>query len=434
MRAISRKPLLMTTGGLAVFCLVLAGCSNQSAQVLPDAGPGLHPGMNGAGRSAPSTPPPAEINAFSQRSGNAVELGAPIVVWSSLKDATVTQEPPVPVQNVIWRASSHGLNEPEESKNSIQPASWHVIVKSPGQPTPPETELPKELCKITLPTYVIEPPDIILINAVRLIPRPPYRLEPLDEIIVQAPPKETVQPINGTYPVGPDGTVDLGVDLGKVNVAGKTTEEAREAMIDHYLKLNPGIKRPALNVALGRTRALQIITGEHLVGMDGMVHLGTYGDVYVAGMTRQQAKQAIEAHLSTKLLAPEVSVDVVGYNSKVYYVIFDGGGFGQQIFKHPIVGGETVLDALADVHGLPAVSSERRIWLARPVPDGCGHRQILPVDWEAITQAGATSSNYQLMPGDRVYVRADHWVAFENCLHKVLHPFEGKLHLLTCGQ
>jgi polysaccharide biosynthesis/export protein len=426
MRAISRKPLLTTTGTLVVLCLGLAGCSNQSAQVRPDAGPALLPGMNGAGRSAPSSPPPTEINAFSLRSGTAVELGAPIVVWSSLKDTPVTPEAPVPVQNVIWRASSHGLNEPEEAKTGIQPASFQAFVKNPGQPTPPETELPKELCKITLPTYVIEPPDIILINAVRLIPRPPYRLEPLDELIIQAPPKETVQPITGIYPIGPDGTVDLGVDLGKVNVVGKTTEEAREALIDHYLKLNPGIKRPALNVALGRTRALQTIAGEHLVGMDGMVNLGTYGDVFVAGMTRQQAKQAIEAHLSKKLLAPEVSVDVAGYNSKVYYVIFDGGGAGQQICKRPIVGGETVLDALADMKGLPAISSERRIWVARPVPGDFAHRQILPVDWDAITQGGATNSNWQLLPGDRVYVRADHWVAFENCLHKVLRPFGGK--------
>ncbi len=433
MSAISRKPLLVTTGVLAVLCLGLAGCSNQSAQIHPDAGPGLRPGMNGAAGSAPSQPPPPEINAFSQRSGKAVELGAPIVVWSSLQNAAVSPEAPVPLQNVVWRASSHGLNEPEEPKNGIQPATWQAFVKKPGQATPTEAELPKELCKITLPTYVIEPPDIILINAARLIPRPPYRLEPLDELIVQAPPKETVQPITGIYPVGPDGTVDLGVDLGKVIVVGKTTEEAREALIDHYLKLYPGIKRPALNVALGRTRALQIIAGEHLVGMDGMVNLGTYGDVYVAGMTRQQAKQAIEAQLSKKLLAPEVSVDVAGYNSKVYYVIFDGGGFGQQIFKHPIVGGETVLDALADVHGLPAVSSERRIWVARPVPGDLNHRQVLPVDWEAITQGGATNSNWQLMPGDRVYVRADHWVAFENRLEKVLRPFERMLGFTLLG-
>jgi polysaccharide export outer membrane protein len=426
MRAISRQPLLTTTSIVAVLCLGLAGCSNQSAQVLPDAGPASRPGMNGAGGSAPSTLPPAEINAFSQRSGSPVELGAPIVVWSSLKDAAVTPEPPVPVQNVIWRASSHGLNEPEEPKSSVQSASFKALVTKPGQSTPPETEFPKELCKTTLPTYVIEPPDIILINAVRLIPRPPYRLEPLDEIIIQAPPKETVQPIAGIYPIGLDGTVDLGVDLGKVNVAGKTAEEAREAILDHYLKSNPGIKRPALNLALGRTRALQSIAGERLVGMDGMVHLGKYGEVYVAGMTRQEAKQVIEAHLSKKLLAPEVSVDVAGYNSKAYYVIYDGGGSGQRVFKRPIVGNETVLDALADLHDLPAVSSERRIWVARPVPGNFDYREILPVDWEAITQSGATRTNYQLLPGDRVYVRADHWLAFENCLHRILRPFAGK--------
>lgn len=32
---------------------------------------------------------------------------------------------------------------------------------------------PKELCKVVLPQYTIEPPDILMIEAVRVVPRPP---------------------------------------------------------------------------------------------------------------------------------------------------------------------------------------------------------------------------------------------------------------------
>ena len=49
----------------------------------------------------------------------------------------------------------------------------------------------------------------------------------------------------------------------------------------------------------------------------------------------------------------------------------------------------------------------RRIWVARPTPANHACNQILPVDWLAITQGGSTRTNYQLFPGDRVYVKAD---------------------------
>ena len=69
--------------------------------------------------------------------------------------------------------------------------------------------------------------------------------------------------------------------------------------------------------------------------------LGTYGSIYVAGLSLSQAKQAIEAHLSKYLYRPEVSVDVYAYNSKFYYVITDGGGYGAQVYRLPITGSET---------------------------------------------------------------------------------------------
>ena len=48
-------------------------------------------------------------------------------------------------------------------------------------PVPPESDLPRELNKVTMPPYRVEPPDILLINAFRVVPRPPYKIEPLDD-------------------------------------------------------------------------------------------------------------------------------------------------------------------------------------------------------------------------------------------------------------
>src|SRR5207249_1145275 len=134
-------------------------------------------------------------------------------------------------------------------------------------------------------------------------------------------------------------------------------------------------------VVLAESRAMQQIKGEHLVRPDGTVSLGTYGYVPVDGLTIQEAKVAIEAHLSNYLVRPEVAVDVGGFNSRVFYVITDGGGAGEQVARLPSTGKETVLDAVGLVGGLSPVSSKRHIWLARPAPSDTGCNQELPVDW-----------------------------------------------------
>src|SRR5439155_14223725 len=44
---------------------------------------------------------------------------------------------------------------------------------------PPVHDLPRELDKVSLPAYRIEPPDVLLIEAVKAVPKPPYKVEPL---------------------------------------------------------------------------------------------------------------------------------------------------------------------------------------------------------------------------------------------------------------
>jgi len=159
-----------------------------------------------------------------------------------------------------------------------------------------------------------------------------------------------------------------------------------------------------------------------LVTPDGTVTLGTFGSVSVVGRTLAEAKWVIENHLSRELEQPEVAVDVFAYNSKVYYVVFQGGGAGDAIYKFPITGNETVLDAMTGIGGFEYVSSQR-MWIARPTLDG-DNVQILPVDWEAITAQGAVATNYQLMPGDRVFIAENKMIGFDTGLAQLMAPAE----------
>jgi polysaccharide export outer membrane protein len=194
------------------------------------------------------------------------------------------------------------------------------------------------------------------------------------------------------------------------------------------------------------------LEGQHLVRPDGTISLGPYGDVFVAGMTLDQAKTAVARLLQARVwkvgpseknksgerftieeILLELQVDVGAYNSKFYYVITDGGGYGEQVFKLPVTGNETVLDALAAIQGLPAQASKKKIWVARATPAEYHTPHILPVDWCGITQRGSAGTNYQVYPGDRIYVQSDPLLRFNVRLDRILSPIERLLGVTLLG-
>ncbi len=295
-----------------------------------------------------------------------------------------------------------------------------VMLDANCPPTDPSRLPAKELAKVALPAYVIEPPDILLVDALRVVPKPPFRIQSFDTLQVIVEGTLLEQPINGLYVVEPGGMLDLGPSYGKVMVGGQSLEEAQDSVFRHLKRV---LREPQVSLTLAQAAGQQQIAGEHLVGPDGTINLGTYGSVYVTGMTLEEAKAAIEKHLSQHLDAPLVSVDVFSYNSKVYYVITEGAGYGDQVGRFPVTGNETVLDAVAQINGLSRLSS-KDIWVARPAPSGVGCDQVLPVDIEAIMKGASTATNYQLLPGDRVFIAQDQWVAFDSIVGKITAPFE----------
>ena len=284
-----------------------------------------------------------------------------------------------------------------------------------------------ENSKVSFPAYVIEPPDILEIDAIRVVPKAPYKIEPLDFLGIHVSGTLADQPILGTYGVEPGGGVNLGPSYGRVLVAGLTLEEASEAITR---QLRRTLKAPQVSVTLAASSGQQQINGQHRVGPDGTVNLGEYGTVEVTGMTVEQAKQTIETHLAQYLEKPEVSVDVFNYASKVYYIISEGAGFGDSLVRLQFTGNETVLDAISQINGLSRLAS-KRIWIARPTPYGCDQR--LDVNWADITQKGETKTNYQIMPGDRIYLAQNELIALDTFMGKILNPVERLFGIGTLG-
>src|SRR5262249_29143624 len=145
--------------------------------------------------------------------------------------------------------------------------------------------------------------------------------------------------------------------------------------------------------------------GDQPVMPDGTINLGRYGLLQVAGRTVEQIETALRAVVEAqakdgkdKEIGP-ITVRVVTRVSKVYYVL----GEVNAPRSLTLNGRETVLDGILAAGGLTDRASRRNLILSRPTrPDGC--RIVLPICYREIVQLGDTSTNYQLLPGDRIYV------------------------------
>ena len=221
--------------------------------------------------------------------------------------------------------------------------------------------IPREFTKVSMPDYVIEPPDLIIVELLDGLPG---------------------RPIAGERLVRPDGKISLGF-YGEVYVAGLTIAEAKEKVVLH-------LRTYMTDSALG------------LVSFDERAEGGKGGYIDV-----EPSKTS------------RVYVDVTAYNSKVYYVQGDVGSPG----RLPITGNETVLDAIQYSGGLIPTAAQQNIRLVRPAPPGACCEQVLPVNLAAIVNAGDSTTNYQLMPGDRLVVYRDPIVRTTVFLDRIAAPF-----------
>ncbi len=261
---------------------------------------------------------------------------------------------------------------------------------TPDIAVPPPGSVPTALNMVSLPEYVIEPPDVLTIVAtIRNVKEDP----------------------------------ELEIKPGMTPEQRKQVEDRRKEKANLPPEYTGDVR--SLPYQAVQNNAFQ-------VQPDGFVHLGVYGSVPVSGLTVNQARQAIRACLA-KQIEPEsggikedrllVVVSVTQYNSKVYYVHTDGGGAGEQVQKFPITGKECVSDAIANIGGLSPAASKRNIWVARRTPY-LSADQILPVDYVGLSQWGVTQTDYQLFPGDHVYIKAQRLVTVDNTLARVLAPVE----------
>jgi protein involved in polysaccharide export with SLBB domain len=158
------------------------------------------------------------------------------------------------------------------------------------------------------------------------------------------------------------------------------------------------------------------LPGDQPVILDGTINLGEYGQPVVAGKTVAEIENLVQGLVEAKNAGRNVgkiNVRLVARVSKVYYVQGEVNAPG----SFPLSGRETVLDGLIAAGGLTDRASRANIILSRPTaPNSC--RIVLPVCYRDIVQLGDTTTNYQLAPGDRIYVATRNLREDLSCLNK----------------
>jgi protein involved in polysaccharide export with SLBB domain len=354
----------------------------------------------------------------------------------------------------------HAVEEPRSAEDQIDKLIAEYDLK-PRPLTPiPDDPPPHEGAMIEIP-YMVEPPDLILVELLEAFPG---------------------RPISGERLVRPDGTISIGF-YGDIHVRGLTIPQVKVAILKHlrsfladetlgllsspetepfslpaetYL---PRVRKPVIIPELPdeKTNPFQKLeeprpstdrppsaktrsssrpeTRSHIpvrrvrkretrlepqdqevpakernpIKFDGVGKGKVTITVEFDGQDRPAAEPVQPEPLADKyegpwqVVPPEESrrifVDVTAYNSKNYYVLGDVQVPG----KLPLTGNETVLDALQYAGGLMATAEPKDIRLIRPARGGKPAR-VYKVDLEAIRDRGEITLNYQLFPGDRLVV------------------------------
>ncbi|MFQ5698081.1 MAG: polysaccharide biosynthesis/export family protein [Myxococcota bacterium] len=138
------------------------------------------------------------------------------------------------------------------------------------------------------------------------------------------------------------------------------------------------------------------ITRVVTVRPDGRVSLDLIGDLEVASKTVEEIRDEITTRIARYIVHPDVTVILRQSSSRTYYV------FGQVRAPgaYPIIGTVTVAGALGQARGGTKFAALNSARLVRPTEAG----RVFRIRLEDITQRGIGDTNYELQPGDMIYV------------------------------
>lgn len=167
------------------------------------------------------------------------------------------------------------------------------------------------------------------------------------------------------------------------------------------------------------------LSGEMVVDPAGNIPFLLIGDVTVEGLTEEELEKILTEKLSQYIVDPQVSVTIIGYNSKKIYILGEINKPGE----YPIGGSMISLREAVFKAGLPTKSAAlRRVRIITPQP----HKPIVKiVNLSMILHQGDLKKDITLSAGDIVYIPANIPTKIGDILDKISSPITKLLIFLT---
>ncbi len=141
------------------------------------------------------------------------------------------------------------------------------------------------------------------------------------------------------------------------------------------------------------------VSGQYVINNEGNIQYEFVGDIPVADKTKDEVRDILAKQLSAYIISPEVTVKIVGYNSKIVYVIGEVGAPGKIFMRGDAI---TVHEALVQA-GLPLLSAKTTAGrVITPAQDG--QATIRKVNIYKLLYNGDLRENLVMRPGDTLYV------------------------------
>lgn len=141
------------------------------------------------------------------------------------------------------------------------------------------------------------------------------------------------------------------------------------------------------------------VSGQYIVNQEGKIQYEFVGDVHIAGQTKDEVAESLQDTLTEYIISPEVTVKIIGYNSKVVYVIGEVGQPGKIFMRGDTI---TVREALLQA-GLPLLTAKvEKSKLFTPSADGVPEQKKVNV--KDLLYKGDLRENLVMKPGDTLFI------------------------------
>jgi len=172
----------------------------------------------------------------------------------------------------------------------------------------------------------------------------------------------------------------------------------------------------------------QDLSGDYIIGPDGLLALPLAGSIEIKNLTREQAESKIESVLKKHYSTISIILKIKSYQSSAYYVII---GEIKQPGTYPIINRISLLKALGTAGGLSEDAAIGSIQLVRNAPD----KSVININLHDILHSGDFSQDYILQKDDMIYVPRKTLAGWMYPLKQILPVVQvGLLALITVNQ